>query len=446
MTVIGAGLAGLSAAYELTQLGHDVTILEARTRPGGRVYTVREPFSDGLYVEHGAMYIPSTHDLTLKYVSLFNLPLEPHFPPARDLRTVEYVRGKRLSVKWPEEPLWPVDLTPEEKTLGLRGMYRKYLTEYLDPDAAQALDLSDPKIAALDRLSYRELFEKNGASPAALELIGRNQLWGEGFDTVSALCVLRDQAHYRASQGAQHLKGGNDQLPKALASKLAEKIRYGAPVVRIEHATTGVRVTFRTAGGHHTLAADHLICAIPFSVLRTIDVSPRFSPDKQRAMERLRYFSARRTSLQSKTRFWIDQGFDGSANSDLPIRNVFEMTATQPGPRGVLHSYSFGADARGMSGVDDALEYMEKVYPGIKDNFEGGYSKSWDGDEWSRGASSWYRPGEMSELWPHVGKPEGRVHFAGDHTSAWIRWMQGALHSGNRVAQEIDQFREEPKQ
>src|SRR5690349_10368328 len=78
--IIGAGMAGLSAAYELTQLGHDVTILEARTRPGGRVHTLREPFSDGLYAEAGAARIPDNHDLTLKYVKLFNVPLEPMYP------------------------------------------------------------------------------------------------------------------------------------------------------------------------------------------------------------------------------------------------------------------------------------------------------------------------------------------------------------------------------
>src|ERR1043166_6763064 len=77
IVIIGAGMAGLSAGYELSQAGHDVTILEARTRPGGRVQTLREPFSDGLYAEAGAARIPDNHDLTLKYVKLFNIPLEP---------------------------------------------------------------------------------------------------------------------------------------------------------------------------------------------------------------------------------------------------------------------------------------------------------------------------------------------------------------------------------
>ena len=80
IVIIGAGIAGLSAGYELTQLGHQVTILEARARPGGRIQTLREPFADGLYAEAGAARIPDNHDLVLKYVKLFGLPLEPMYP------------------------------------------------------------------------------------------------------------------------------------------------------------------------------------------------------------------------------------------------------------------------------------------------------------------------------------------------------------------------------
>src|SRR5207253_6013151 len=78
--IIGAGMAGLSAGYELSQAGHEVTILEARLRAGGRVHTLREPFSDGLYAEAGAARIPDNHELTLKYVKLFDVPLEPMYP------------------------------------------------------------------------------------------------------------------------------------------------------------------------------------------------------------------------------------------------------------------------------------------------------------------------------------------------------------------------------
>ena len=94
--ILGAGIAGLVAAYELTQRGHDVTVLEARTRPGGRVHTLREAFSDGLYAEAGAARIPENHDLTLKYVKQFELPLEPFYPS--QLNAVRFDRGSREEV------------------------------------------------------------------------------------------------------------------------------------------------------------------------------------------------------------------------------------------------------------------------------------------------------------------------------------------------------------
>lgn len=96
--VVGAGLAGLAAAYELARVGHDVTVIEAQTRPGGRVLTLREPFADGLYAEAGAARIPADHNLTLKYAKLFNLPLEPMYPSAGTF--VAYDKGKRTEINW----------------------------------------------------------------------------------------------------------------------------------------------------------------------------------------------------------------------------------------------------------------------------------------------------------------------------------------------------------
>lgn len=442
--VIGAGLSGLSAAYELTRAGHDVTILEARTRPGGRVLTLREPFSDGLYAEAGATWIPETHDLTLKYIKHFGLEVDP-FWPSPDLHTVKHIRGKRIVLTEDAKPEDLYSLTPAEKELGRGGMWRKYVRPVVDEIGDPAApDWSPASLKQYDGVSYADFLRRQGASSEAVALLTLGALWGDGVESVSALTVLRDSFHLRGSGRASKVRGGNDLLPKAFAARLQDKIRYGSPVVRIEHDARGVRVTFLQAGSHQTLSAEHLICAVPFSVLRRIEISPRFSPEKMRAIGQLPYFSVARVYLQSRKKFWIEQKLDGFSTTDLPLTDVWDMTSNRPGQRGILHAYMGGAQARRVTAMDEGerirftLEQMEKIYPGIRENFEGGASKCWDEDEWSRGASSWYRPGQMSELWPHIARAEGHVHFAGDHTSAWIRWQQGALHSGNRVAREIN--------
>jgi monoamine oxidase len=85
------------------------------------------------------------------------------------------------------------------------------------------------------------------------------------------------------------------------------------------------------------------------------------------------------------------------------------------------------------------LGEMEKVYPAIRKNFEGGTSVCWDEDRWARGAYAWFKPGQMSDLLPHIARPEGRIHFAGEHVSSWPGWMQGAFQSGHRAAREINE-------
>jgi monoamine oxidase len=447
--VVGAGLAGLSAAYELTQAGHDVTVFEARTRAGGRVYTLRERFSDGLYADVGATTIPETHDITLKYAKLFDLSLDPLYPPrSANLAYIISVGGKRLRITQGATADLPFDLTPEEKTLGRQGLRKKYLSPlYQKIGDPAAPDWPLESLRKYDQVNYVDLLRSQGASPGAIALMTwagpLTNVWGDGPDTVSALAVLRDDLHF---ENAKHyvIRGGNDLLPRAFADRLKENILYGSPVVRIEHDAHGVRVVFYQAGTHQILPADHVICAVPFSVLRNIEISPRFSEGKQKAIEQLPYLSAARVSLQSRKRFWIDEGLNGSAYTDLPIMKIFEITASQPGQRGILQCYAGGPQARHITAMREAerlsfvLQQMEGIYPGIRSNFEGGISKCWDDDEWSRGASSWYKPGQMSDLWPHVARAEGRAHFAGDHTSPWIRWMQGALYSGNRVAREIN--------
>jgi monoamine oxidase len=359
--IIGAGLAGLSAAYELTQAGHDVTILEARTRAGGRVYTVREPFSDGMYAEAGAARIPTDHDLTLGYVKLFNLALDQMYPT--DLKYVSYNKARRWEINW--------------------GVYASAVENYVGT--------------------------------------------GLGKDS---------QAWFK-------IRGGNDRLPKAFAAKLSEKILYGAPVVKIEHDARSARAIFLRAGSRETITGDRLICTIPFSVLRGVEVSPPFPSKLRKAVQEMNYNSIARIFLQVRKRYWLDQGVNGFAITEDPME-VWHPTFNQPGGRGILVSYARGRYAEQLTAmkeserITDMLDHIEKLYPGIRDHFEGGATKCWSEDEWARGA---WAESDWGQLMKII-KPEGRIHLAGDHLSSQSSWMQGAIESGLRVAKEVNDARD----
>jgi len=453
VAVIGAGLAGLAAAYELSNAGYDVTVFEARTRPGGRVWTIREPFSDGLHAEAGAMFIPEYHRWTVHYTKLFDLPLAPAAGGSRDgLAPVAYVRGKRLIVR-PGQGLESLfDLSAEERQLGVAGLRERYIAPDLKAVLAatpgpESSDWPPASLRHLDTLTVSQAWRSHGASDEAVALLrlGYNDLWGDGVDAASALGLLRDAA-LRHPGTSSALRDGNDRLPHAFADRLKERIHYGAEVTRIDHGAEGIALSVRTtarAGGTERVTTDHLVCAIPFSVLRHIHLEPAFSADKTRAIRDLQYTSVARIYLQCRERFWAKDGVSGGATTDLPVRGIQHATASQPGPRGILQTYTAGLPARAITAmkpderISSALEQIEKVFPGLRDYFEGGTSKCWDEDPWARGDYAWFRPGEVVNLWPHVATPEGRVHFCGEHASAWPGWMQGALDSGRRAAAEI---------
>ena len=445
VVVLGAGLAGLSAGYELAETGHDVTIVEARTRPGGRVLTLREPFSDGLRAEAGALFVANNHDLTLRYVKRFQLSLDPALP-LFDSRLF-YVRGRRIVAGSVAGEEWPFALTAEERKLGHQGMWQAYVTA-----AAEALGSavgadwsSDPRLRVLDRMSAADFMRSRGASEAAVALlrVGPLDLVGDGIDSYSSLQMLHRLALLRRATVRFAIRGGTDRLPEAFAARLGARIRYGMPVVRIEPGGRSAAVIAGRDGHYERLTADHVVCTIPFSVLKQIEISPAFSPQKTRAVAELPYTSITRVYLQFRRKAWRADNLFVTAATDLAIKWAFEHTINQPGPRGILEAQAAGADARYVSRMPEsdripfALSQLNEIFPGIREDFEQGISKSWDDDPWALGAFSYFRPGQVLSLVPDIARAEGRVHFAGDHTSAWSGWMQGALESGLRVAREI---------
>jgi monoamine oxidase len=445
IVVVGAGLAGLAAAYELSGAGHDVTVLEARARTGGRVQTLRDQFSDGLYAEAGAMNVYDTHDWTLKYIKLFGLALDASAPST--LASVVYMRGRRIVAKQGQAIDYPLDLTAEEKRLGRRGMWEKYVLSVVkDVGDYDAPSWPGAALLKYDRMTFTEFLRSQGASADAATLLGLGAIgaFGDGASTVSALVMLREIAHRSRIKQNYYIRGGTDLLPRAFAAKLSERIRYGAAVVGIEQDSNGVRVAYLHAGARESLSADRVVCAVPFSILRRMKVSPDFTPEKRRAVEEMPYTSVARAYLQTSSKFWLEEGLTGSATTDLSNMLVFDGAPGQSPRRGVIEAYFAGPQARRLTAMREGerllstLALVEKVHPRVRREFEVGATKCWDEDEWARGAYAWYKPGQMASLLPHVARPEGRIHFAGEHASSLFGWMQGALESGNRAAREVN--------
>jgi monoamine oxidase len=434
--VLGAGLAGLAAAYELSEAGHDVTILEAQLRPGGRVFTLREPFSDGLFAEAGAGRIPANHAVTRHYVSLLGLTLDPFLP--REGRRVALFGGRRIpfaDLAELDRAGLPAGLSAAERAVGLAHLEERYLGEAMKGvgDFESADWPVSPALAKLDEVTVAELLRSRGASPAAIAFVT------VGFEEVSALDFVRDEVSF--TQAMEKIRGGNDQLPRGLARRLAERIHYGTAVREIRQDERGVSVTAERGGERVTFEGDRAICALPFPPLRKVAGTERFSAAKRAAIDQLLYGSVTRVSVQCAQRFWTEAGLNGFGLLDQPME-VWSPTHDQPGPRGILQAYTFERLSRKVAALDAdgrvrwAVGVLDQVHPGVRARFEGASVKCWEEDPWAGGAYALPGIGQVTGF-SAAARPEGRVHFAGEHLSAYPGWMQGALVSARRAAREV---------
>ena len=433
--ILGAGLAGLAAGHELAAAGFDVTILEARSRPGGRVYTLREPFADGLYAEAGAARIQDSHAYTLKYVTQFGLTLDPFFPTSG--QRVTLVGGKRIVGMFDFSAL-PLEFTDEERQLGLRGSLNKYFFSHL----ADLGDVSQPSWPAQDysrfELPIEEYCRRQGASPGMLTMTAL----GHDLTGMSTLQFLRDAALGMATKAWFKIRGGNDLLPKAFAKVLASHIHYGAPVVRIEQDDSSVRAVYLRDGEPLTVSADYMVCTIPTPVLQRVEIAPALSTAKGVAIREVGSLNMARVHLQSRTRFWLERNESGWGATDDPM-DVWDYTRDQPGTRGILGAYLSGRMATRVTALDEPgrasfiLDCMDRLHPGMRDNFEVSASHSWISDPWALGAGVAFDSGQLTRHYLELRRPEGRIHFAGEHTSPWSGWMNGAIESGLRAANEV---------
>jgi monoamine oxidase len=441
--IIGGGMAGLVAGYELARAGHDPLILEAQNRVGGRVYTLRT-FAPGLYAEAGAMRIPRVHDLTLGYVEHFGLPLRPFVmgnpnglvhvggrrltaaqagmtPDELGFEVAEHERGRSYSDLWDEATRELRGWIEADEAAGWERIYREY-----------------------DGYTIREFLELKGFSEGAIEMYGVMNFVETGIHNAVVEEFREDFG--RQFEDMQEIVGGSDNLPNAFYHAMPERIRFGAEVHAIDQDADGVTVHFKTEAGRYSERGDYAIVTLPFTVLRQVEILTPFSREKQRAIRQLNYAASTKILFQVRERIWeTEDGILGGATvTDLPIRRINYPTPDPTNPRGVLlASYTWDQDAARWGAMDEetrleeALEDVAKIHPRIRDVYEGGASHAWYDDKYANGAFAMFQAGQQTALQADIVRPEGRIHFAGEHCSLYHAWIQGALESGLRAARAI---------
>ncbi len=444
VVIVGAGLAGLSAGYELKRAGHTPVILEAQQRVGGRVYTLREPFTEGLYAEAGAMRIPRAHSLTMAYIEKFGLKTNDF--TMDNPNAYYYIGGRKMrAAEAQANPLlMGFDISHREVGKTSSQMYMEALKPLLDLLESEGDSAWEQITARYDQYSTREFLELNGWSEGMIEMFGllANQ---ESVMNSSFLELFREDAGNYYTNMIE-IEGGTDRLPYAFFPELKDNIRFGAKMIAIDQSPQDVTIHYQTPAGRFSESGDYAIITVPFPVLRHVEVLKPFARAKNRAIRQLHYDASAKILFQCRRRFWEeDDGiFGGGTITDLPIRNLYYPDHGRETGRGViLASYTWSEDAQRWGSLKaeerivQALEDVAEIHPQITQEFEVGASWMWHDDEFAGGAFALFDPGQQTLLHDDIIKPEGRIHFAGEHASLYHAWIQGAFESGLRAAIDV---------
>ena len=322
--VVGAGLAGLTAALELERQGWDVTVLEARDRLGGRVLTVRRPFAGGQYAEAGGEFIDVNQTRIQAFARRFGLPLDDVRRGFGGLEDLVYRRGRRFTTGAFRD-------AAVRRDLGRYGEAAFELSRGIDP----ADPVASRRASRLDRRSAADLLDlirARGRARFLLEAMFRDD-YGVEPERLSLLYVAQGEALYRNVSGGEierwRIRGGNVRLVEAFAERLARPPVSGTPATAITASESGVVVT---AGGRE-FEAEHCIVASPLPALRDVSFEPGLPEPLAEAVVELQYARVVKCLAQYPRRTWRERGYSGTATTDLAAGTFYEATDQQPGRR-----------------------------------------------------------------------------------------------------------------
>ncbi len=441
VVIAGAGLSGLAAAYELAKAGFLVVLIEARTRSGGRIFTLREPFADGLYVETGGEVLGNGYKRFLQYANELNVAVdEVQSAPPRGQRII--LKGKEYAAGVAPKP-HPYRLKGEEAELAPPMLLAKHIGAMIQETANNPTTLEE-----LDKRSLAAALRKRGASPQAIKLMNISLNYND-IETVSAAGVVFESKR-RAAGGSKimRVRGGNSNLTAALASaarRAGVEFVYGTAVIRVAHNDKGVRVVTKAIsnGKVETIDAAHFISTLPATTLREVNFDPALPVEKAKAIKELPYTRITKVFLQARRKAWDDAGYGGGLWTDTTAERILAVPGDSSATRGIFTVWVDGIGAQQIDGLSDDARVVwgkktfSSALPRCANSLENGATVSWVNDRWAQGAYAHYQRGQFNSFHKQLGAAVGRLHFAGEHTAQESPGMEGALESAARVVNEI---------
>ena len=431
VVVAGAGLAGLCAARDLIAMGANVTVLEARDRVGGRVWTVREGFAEGQHAEAGGDMIDEAQEEIRALAGDLGLTL------------TRILRGGFAIVR--------LDASGKPRIFS-RDVARGWdqLERTLDP-AIRPYRLAEqrwdtPIATALARRSVAGWLDemKADADLRATATAMRGFFLADPEEL--SLIALVDQFaadNSNITWNMYRVNGGNDALTTALARPLGDRLHLKTELVAVSHRGRSVRVTVKNSKSTAQMTCDYLVLAMPATIVRRIPISPALPAQQHDAISRLKYGRGTKTLLQFSRRFWRIPGRPRAFGSPLPFGALWEGNEEQRGRTGILTLLAGGTASdltqaivakEGPQGLVRTLEFLGAH----RAELIASRQIIWEHDPWARGGYAFFDPAFDPQLRPWLSRPFDRLFFAGEHTSLrWQGYMNGAVESGRRAAAEI---------
>ncbi len=416
IVVLGAGLAGLYAAYLLKKSGRSVLMLEARDRIGGRIDT--RTTEDGLYYEMGAEWVGKNDRILRALCEELQLPLANHL-----LKTQFLHEGVHIGAdEW-------------EPAAKLRETIASFVKRFPD--------LSSEEVARLQHIDWWHFLLKQGVPREDAELLDlvRSTDFGEDMRFVPAYDVLYDYAVGGDGETAMsdRIKGGSSLIAERLASYIgSENIVLSAEAAEIK--VSGPICTVITKDGR-TYESARIVAAVPTLAVSNIHFTPMLPPAREAAYDELKYCRITKTAIEFSERFWKDDAFE--LVTDRIAHQIYHATQGEPGESGVLISYSTGDGAEALARMSEAERIeevcaaLEPLFGDVRTLVKSSACYAWGDDPYTGGAYPLFQADERTTIKNLFPLPHGRVHFAGEHTARRYGFMEGAVESGARVVEEI---------